>query len=289
MHATVRSLLAAGSCISVVALAGCAPDAPTATASLGTDAVLLARAGYDVGFHRQYGTPVPLGDGRARTYVVLDTKAGQSPVEVGVALDERALSGLPSGGEENVYRLALPARGPAPYTFVELDWNPRGHEPVGVYTVPHFDFHFVTISDDEWNSIVPTDPLWAAKASNLPTGAYVPRPYIVPGPPAAVAVPKMGVHWLDPRSPELQNLLGNPTAYQPFTKTFIYGSWNGRFTFLEPMITRAYLLSQPDVVVPIPTPALYPLPGFFPSAYRVTYDAQAREYRIALTALVARP
>ena len=55
------------------------------------------------------------------------------------------------------------------------------------------------------------------------------------------------------------------------------------------MITRAYLLTQPDVVVPIPTPALYPLSGFFPTAYRVAYDAQAKEYRIALTALVARP
>ena len=289
MYATVRSLLTAGSCAVFAVLAGCATDAPTSTAATATDAVLLARAGYDVGYHRQYGTPVPLGDGRARTYVVLNAKAGQTPVEVGVALDERALSGLPSGGDENILRLALPAHGPAPYRFVELDWNPQGHEPDGVYTVPHFDFHFVTISHDEWESIVPSDPQFAAKANNVPTGAYIPRPYIVPGPPAAVAVPYMGVHWLDPRSPELQNIFGNPTAYRPFTKTFIYGSWNGRFTFLEPMITRAYLLTQPDVVVPIPTPALYPLSGFFPTAYRVAYDAQAKEYRIALTALVARP
>ena len=30
-------------------------------------------------------------------------------------------------------------------------------------------------------------------------------------------------------------------------------------------------------------------PGRYPTAYRVSYDAQAREYRVALSGLVARP
>lgn len=267
------------------ALAACT-DAPTATAPPSVEA---ARAGYDQpGVHVQYGVPVQLGDGRARTYVVIDQKSGGAPLELGIALDARALDGLPTAGGELSYVLRLPAQAPAPYQFAELDWNPQGHVPPGVYTVPHFDFHFYTISLAERNSIVPSDPQYAAKASNLPTGAYVPPFYIVPGPPAAVAVPEMGVHWLDVRSPELQNLLGHPELYQPFTKTFIYGSWNGRFTFYEPMVTRAYLLSQPDVTTAIPVPQLYPQPGYFPTSYRVTYDAQAREYRVALTGLVWR-
>lgn len=32
-------------------------------------------------------------------------------------------------------------------------------------------------------------------------------------------------------------------------------------------------------------PAAYPDPGWYPAAYRISYDAQAREYRIALTQL----
>jgi hypothetical protein len=95
----------------------------------------------------------------------------------------------------------------------------------------------------------------------------------------------MGVHWSDVRSPELQALLGNPDAYEPFTKTFIYGSWNGRFTFYEPMVTLAYLHSNPDFSSAIPVPQLYPEPGYFPTSYKVTYDAQAKEYRVALTGL----
>ncbi len=261
-------------------IAGCTADhavAPTADAS-------LARAGYnDPGAHRQYGTPVKVGNGMARTYVVLDSKAEGAPLEVGIALDATVMQGLPDDTDEHSYELPMPAQGPAPYQFAELDWNPQGHPPAGVYTVPHFDFHFYAMPKAEWNAIDPiTNPNFGPQANNIPTGAYVPPFYGVLKPPfltpADVAVPRMGVHWVNFTSPELNG--------QPFTKTFIYGSWNGRFTFYEPMITRAYLLTQPnDVVTNIPVPAARPLAGYYPSAYRVTYDAQAKEYRIALTSL----
>ena len=69
-----------------------------------------ARAGYDMpGMHRQYGTPVKVGEGMARTYVVLDAKSGQSPVELGIALDEKALDGLPTDGMMYAFDLPLPA------------------------------------------------------------------------------------------------------------------------------------------------------------------------------------
>lgn len=291
MHHTLRSLSAVGCTAMLTLLSACAADPPTSPVRPPASDAALARAGFDQpGMHRQYGTPVKLGDGMARTYVVLDAKTGQSAVELGIALDERALDNLPNDDEEHSMLLALPARGPAPYQFAELDWNPQGHEPAGVYDTPHFDFHFYTISQAEWNSIDPADPNFVTNANNVPTGAYVPPFYIVPGPPAAVAVPRMGVHWLDVRSPELQNLLGNPAGYLPFTRTFIYGSWSGRYIFWEPMVTRAYLLTRPhDAVTPISIPALYPGAGMYPTAYRVTFDAQAREYRVALTSLVARP
>jgi len=264
----------------------CQSDAPTPLAP--NQSASTARAGYDTpGMHRQYGPPVKVGDGMARAYVVLNAKEGQAPVELGIALDQKALDGLPADGMEYAYDLALPTHAPAPWQFAELDWNPHGHVPAGVYDVPHFDFHFYMVSQAARDAIDPSDPQFAAKASNLPMGSYVPPFYIVPGPPAAVAVPHMGVHWLDVRSPELQGLLGNPGAYEPFTKTFIYGSWDGQFTFLEPMVTRAYLLSQPDVTSPISVPAQYAQSGWYPTSYHVTYDAQAKEYRVALSGMTA--
>jgi hypothetical protein len=112
-------------------------------------------------------------------------------------------------------------------------------------------------------------------------------------PPAAMAVPRMGMHWLDVRSPELQGLAGHPEKQERFTKTFIYGSWDGKFVFAEPMITKAYIVAKRtaqdpavrDELIPVPAPARVQTPGYHPSAYRITYDAAAKEYRIALTGL----
>ena len=260
--------------------------------------------------HRQYGPPVTVGDGRARTYVVYDKREGGAPIEIGVALDEGVMDGLPGAehashgpstgnahdhGQMYVYLLALPARGAAPYRFVAFDWNPNGHVPAGVYDTPHFDFHFWTASEEERAAIVPTNPDFARLAARLPVDAARPPFYVVaapPGtPPEAVAVPEMGVHWAAMRSPELQPP-GSP-QHRPFTTTMLWGSWNGRFTFIEPMITRAYLMAKKkatdpavrDEILPLSMPAQVGTAGYYPGAYRITWDAQAREYRIALTTL----
>jgi hypothetical protein len=275
--------------------------ADTDRSSLATENAAESRAGA-AGTHVQYGTPIQLGQGRARTYVVLDRKAGGAPLEVGVALDERALDGLPTHGTGDgphgnfvAYDLPMPAQHATPYRFVELDWNPAGHgHPHGD---AHFDFHFYTVTPEERNAIDPSDPQFQAKANNAPGAAYVPQPFLMyPAPPNAMAVPRMGVHWIDPRSPELQELLGNPAGYKPFTTTFIMGSWDGKFIFAEPMITRAYIVGKKsatdaavqDEVIALPTAQRYAAPGYYPSAYRIAWNAQAKEYRIALTQLMRR-
>jgi hypothetical protein len=288
MLRSLHPLPAIGSAVALALLAACATDASTSPDALQPGGAVANRAGYDVpGMHRQFGPPVKVGDGMARTYVVLDAKSGQRPVELGFALDARALDGLPSDAM-HAFFLQLPQKAPEPYQFAELDWNPMGHPPAGVYTVPHFDFHLYVIPRSEVDAIVPSDPEYATKARNLPTDGFVPPGYLVPGDPAEQAVPMMGVHWFDSSAPELQNLFNNPAGYQPFTRTFIYGSWDGRFTFYEPMVTRAYLQTKPNVVAPISVPSLYSQAGWYPTAYRVSYDAKARTYYVALTGLVER-
>jgi hypothetical protein len=300
---SVRGVLRAAAVAAAAALSSACSDS-----SSPANGPLAARAGDAPGTHRQYGTPVKVGEGRARSYVVLDKGV---PSEFGVALDERAMDGLPApmpmppgqpmpGGHEHVdshvYLLPLPAQNSTPIRLVELDWNPAGHELPGVYDISHFDFHFYTIDEAEWSAIVPSDPQFQQKADNLPAEEYRPAFYSTFTPPGAPvpAVPKMGVHWIDPRSPELQKVLGNPEAWKPFTSTFIYGSWNGKFTFFEPMITRAHILSkseagaESDQVTNIEVPARQAVAGYYPSAYRIQWDGQAREYRISLTNLAWR-
>ena len=260
----------------------------------------------------QYGPKVKVGKGTVRTYVVRDARTN-APLELGVAMSEGTMEGLPPRDphaahkaaasahehvDNHVYLLSLPKGGVAPYQFVELDWNPGGHEPPGIYDEPHFDFHFYTISREERASIVPSDSLFQKKAEMLPAESQRPPFYAMAAPPGAPApaVPLMGVHWIDVRSPELQKMMGKPELYQPFTKTFIYGSWAGRFTFVEPMITRAHIMAKRtatdpavrDELVPVPTATEYSPAGYYPSAYRIAWDADAKEYRIAITQLAAR-
>jgi hypothetical protein len=304
---------AAASMSLVAAFVACSEPAATGAASTLKTGTSLDRAGFDdAGNHRQYGTPVKVGNGTVRTYVVLDQKNEGRPLEIGVAMSEESLEGLPApmqmpaehgkSGHDmtnmNMYLLDLPAQNPTQYKFVQFDWNPLGHEPAGVYDLPHFDFHFYTVSKDVRASILPSDPQYFAKAANFPAPEFRAPFYIDAATPAgapagAVTVPQMGLHWLDVRSPELQGMAGNPAGFRPFTKTFIYGSWNGQFIFDEPMITRAYILAKKaatdpaeiDEVIPVSTAPRYSPAGFYPSAYRITWDAQQKEYRIALTQL----
>lgn len=265
---------------------------------------------------RNYGPAQSIGNGTVRTYIVLDENNPQVPVEIGVAMSESAMENLPTAvaaaapGHEahanmamamNMFLLDLPAQNPTPYQFVQFDWNPAGHEPPGVYDLPHFDFHFYTVPVDVRNAIVPTDPQYETKAALYPAEPFRAPFYIDAATPAgitpgAATVPLMGLHWLDVRSPELQGMAGHPEAFKPFTKTFIYGSWNGEFIFDEPMITKAYILEKKtatdpavrDEIIPVSTPSQRQRPGYYPNAYRIMYDPDAKEYRVALTQLVKR-
>src|SRR5918911_1643679 len=50
----------------------------------------------DPGARREYGPAVRLGQGLARTYIAFHPGNDDNPVEIGVALSENAMSGLPA-------------------------------------------------------------------------------------------------------------------------------------------------------------------------------------------------
>lgn len=219
------------------------------------------------------GSSVVVGSGTARTYVQI---ADGDMSEIGVRVSEAALTGLPTTG--TVFLLPLPAGATtAPYKHVTLNWNPTGHPPAGVFTVPHFDAHFYTITEAERAAILPSDPDFATKAARSPIAEFVASGYVRdPG-----AIPNMGTHWTDPSSPEFNG--------QPFTRTFVYGSWDGAFTFYEPMFTKAFLDTKPAVAAAsIKLPSKYAVPGLYPTAYKVGFDESSKEFVIALSGLVPR-
>ena len=92
------------------------------------------------------------------------------------------------------------------------------------------------------------------------------------------AVPAMGVHAIDPHGAEFQG---------KFTTTFLYGYYKNQLIFVEPMITRKFLKSDPNVTLPIPAPAKYSTAGFYPTKYTVKFDASRNAYVIELEGLHA--
>jgi hypothetical protein len=265
-----------------------------AAAALTAAAVTRTLSGAD-GLHTRYGAAVAMGNGQARTYVMVDGQSG-NPVEVGVALSTGALEGLPTHspdhgpgthGPYSEYLLELPADNPTPYRFVEVDWNPHGHG--GPYTAPHFDFHFYRVPLATRNQIDLGAPDFAVKAARLPAedeirAGYASTHVLLGTTPAGMTVPRMGLHWVDTKSPEL------PPSNRPFTRTFIIGSWDGQVIFDEPMVTRDFILAQRSgpataTAIPVPPAKRYAPAGYYPESYGIKWDEAAGEFRIALQGL----
>jgi hypothetical protein len=193
-----------------------------------------------------------------------------------VLLDAAALKGLPAATPtQHEWDYLLPMPKDAPWTGIDhvyLNWNPQGHDPQGIYTAPHFDVHFYSIPSAAREAIT----FKGADKSGLaqPAAALLPKGFVVP---PDTAVEKMGVHGLDPKGPEFRG--------RPFSHTFIYGYHKGALVFVEPMVTKAFLESKPDVTTRIAVPAAYSLPGYYPTRYRVAYDSGRDQYVIMIAGL----
>lgn len=221
-----------------------------------------------------FGPLVTVADGTARSYVILD--GAGLPTDIGVALTESALTGLPGASAEFLIELPLEASATA-YEHATLNWWPMGHGPPGtVYTAAHFDLHIYMVTQSERAAMVLGTADLSARMVRPPTAEFIPAGYV-----AGPVVPQMGMHWTDPSAPELNG--------QPFIHTFFYGSYDGVFMLHEPMVTKAFLETKPvGVVTPIKLPAQYASRGYQATSYTVGYDAGAKEYRIALSGLVNR-
>ena len=228
-----------------------------------------------------YGTSVTIGTGAARSFV--STDASGKPTEIGVAVNEAALASLPATPAfGTMYDVPLPTTSAStqlPFDHISFDWNPNGHEPAGVYTLPHFDAHFYMQPMAAQHAIILDDPkgdIFPA-TTKLPAGYSTP-PNVVP----SRTVPMMGRHWTDPTSPEY-------TPGTAFTHTFIYGTYDGHVTSIEPMFTKAILVSGVSIEKAIKQPAVYEVTGkYFPTKYTIRYDAGAKEYIISLKEMVMR-
>jgi len=208
------------------------------------------------------GPTVVVGNGTARAVAL---EQGTTVTAIGIQLTDGALTGLPAALPATEWQLNLPAGITASqWDHMALDWNPQGHPPPMVYTVPHFDFHFYMITPAEQMAIG-----GGPDTTTVPS-QYVPRDYAS----QVESVPMMGVHWADTLAAEYHG--------QPFDHTFIYGFHQGQMIFLEPMVTQAFLQSGSDFTGAVKQPAAFQRSGLYPASYSVQHDATAHTVTIWL-------
>jgi hypothetical protein len=188
------------------------------------------------------GSRITMGSGEVYSWVDVDDDA--IPQNFGITLTAGALDNLPdvSHGHSQEFRSEPPTEAHRlPFINVVVNYNPVGHS-APFYNKEHFDFHFYMITESERVSI----PEYKTSPSGFhsiptPTADYLPKNYEIPGPPGIAdtvdaSEPRMGLHWVDTTSREFRG--------QPFTETFVYGSYSGKIAFWEPMITWDFLKNQ---------------------------------------------
>ena len=253
------------------------------------------------------GTPASLGNGTVTTYAEVD--AAGAPKVIGLMFTAGAVENPPAALSDghhcfdlnkngkiepekeciptHEYVMPLPSelarRADLPFKWVLLNWNPQGHIPPGVYDRPHFDVHFVIepIANIFAIQSGPCGPEHVrcdqfAIARKPPPANYVPASHIDVG----AVVPAMGNHLVDVAGPEFKG--------ETFKHSWIFGAYDGRVTFYEEMVDRAYLITKPSACTPIPAQEAVATSGYYPTQSCIRYAAERNTYTVSLEGFAMR-
>jgi hypothetical protein len=256
---------------------------------------------------RVEGGYVDVGPGRISTYAEMEPQGG--PRTIGVSFSSSFLNALPTS-HSNQYHCAdrnkdgvverpvecsmwhewavpLPTdvanRPDIPFKWALINWNPMGHIPPGVYDLPHFDVHFYLAPIAEVFAIEPgtCGPEFVRCDQFDLAKKPIPSNYIHPDYKDVDAVaPAMGNHLIDLTGPEFNG--------QRFTRSWIFGTYDGQITYYEEMLSRDYLLSKPDRCNSIKTAAAVGQAGYYPTSSCVRYDAARDTYTVSIEDFVLR-
>jgi len=260
---------------------------------------LLAARGPDMK-KGDMGEKITFGKGSVSTYAEFDDSG--APSAIGVRFDAMALESPPPGNSDmhhcfdrngdgtvekpaecnmtHEFVIPLPSdvadREDVPFKWVLLNWNPVGHIPPGIYDVPHFDVHFMITPVEEIFAIheggcgpefVDCDQYKVAQQT-VPAN-YAPPEFKDVG---AVA-PAMGNHLVDVTGEEFTGV--------PWSRSFIFGAYDGKVTFYEEMLTMAYLKSANECN-PIKSPEGVATAGYYPTQYCAHKEDMGNTYTVSL-------
>lgn len=253
------------------------------------------------------GAEVRLGEGTVSSFVHFDRD--RAPLAIGVIFSGDALDKLPTSRSDE-HRcfdhdddgaiqpdaecmpthervIPLPAeasrRSDIPFKWILLNWNGGGHAPPNIYDLPHFDIHYFMDPIEKTFALMPGPCGGEFMRCDQFERAIRPVPsnYIHPDfKNVDAAAPAMGNHLVDLTAKEFQG--------EVFDRTWIYGSYDGRITFWEEMVTRDYLAGRPNTCFDIKTPAAVEIAGYYPTKSCFRTNAETNEVSVGIEDFVYR-
>lgn len=235
----------------------------------------------------RYGKAIAFGNGYVRMYARVQMGQTRS---LGLFISDEVMVDLPDHDEghgpadgQTIIPM-VPGIKDVAIRHATIGWNPHGHEPQS-FELPHFDFHFYFITNAQRQLIDPSRADFVEKANAPVPDGVMPQDFVPTLPPHVPfvngTVPFMGFHWADMfRSAVMTGSL--------FEHEFINGSWDGRWTFLEPMITRDWFNSHESHAEPIKQPQVYSYPGSYPTQLNLFHSGEHQGWIIALREFEAR-
>jgi hypothetical protein len=209
------------------------------------------------------GPEVQVGNGRAQTFATFSPKG--EPKEVGVILTKEAFTGLPSTNQLYSLEFDTKAKQGMLFDHVALGLSATGHGlPPSGNIGAHFDFRFFMISTAERIAIpAPTTSGYPAGGGFdvSPPSGYLPANYAM-----NAAVNQIGRHW------------GEDVFHtgHHVDHTMILGTWDGKLTFINPIITLPTLTSGQRHSLAFPQPQLFGKKGYYPTKYNIHKDDKER-------------
>ena len=213
------------------------------------------------------GPEVVVGNGYARTFITRNHDG--VPLELGVIFTDEALEGLATTNTPYVLELHPKAMESTLFQHVALGWSANGHPLPNSFISSHFDVRFFMMSLTDRLAIPPPP---AAGFDALPPAGYMPANYFPDAP-----APQIGRHWSD--------MSFSPGV--PVNHTMILGSYDGRFTFISPIVTRTELASGTSVSLPWTQPLYFAEHGYYPTQYNI-YEDDKKQHYVTLSGFVWR-
>lgn len=221
------------------------------------------------------GENVPVGSGFVFSWVTFNNYG--TLMEVGIDITPEVYESLPRSGDFEkplIIPFSEDVKKFIPFNHVGLNWS-NGNPENPLLTKPHFDVHFFMITVEQRMEIPEFSDESEALFTNYPSAEHFPSGY-KPFAKNSRAEAMIGNHWYPTK------------ALKTSDYALFLGSYDGKFTFLDPMVSLDFLKNESLLISEeIPQPAIYPSDKDFPKYFNI-YTNKKKNNSITLSTFIQR-